>query len=439
MKNLSKLFAFIAVFSINSVSAQSDLSGIWEGDLVVAPDQTIVVQFTLQRAADGSYTGLLNAPDQPSLTDVPIDSISLDQTSLTMNVSAVSGVYQGTISEGNIRGSWSQQGTTFDLNLVPYQEPVLSQAAFERISGSWIGVLRPIPGSDLEFTVVVRFEQDAEGEFKGFLSIPDQGGNNIPIDSIALEGDELVLTISQAQAEITGSLSGESFSGTWNQGGQSLPLNLEKGEYEPEGLSLSALNYARLQGPWHGQVASLTVVFRVEQVDGKYLAFLDSPDQGASDIPITTLEVNGDDLTFEIAAAGASFSGQISAEELSGEWNQGGQTTQLALVRGPYTPSVNLSDQVMQQLAGTWQGEVNDTQLVFRFTLDADGHFEASLDIPSLGANGLPLSNLNIEGENFSFGVGGIGAEFAGTLSGNQLNGEWTRAGDTNPLLLNKD
>ena len=120
MKNLSKLFAFIAVFSINSVYAQSDLSGIWEGDLVVAPDQTIVVQFTLQRAADGSYTGLLNAPDQPSLTDVPIDSISLDQASLTMNVSAVSGVYQGTISEGNIRGSWSQQGTTFDLNLVPY-------------------------------------------------------------------------------------------------------------------------------------------------------------------------------------------------------------------------------------------------------------------------------------------------------------------------------
>ena len=249
----------------------------------------------------------------------------------------------------------------------------------------------------------------------------------------------MVLTISQAQAEITGSLSGESFSGTWNQGGQSLPLILEKGEYEQEGLRLSALNYARLQGPWHGQVASLTVVFRVERVDGKYLAFLDSPDQGASDIPITTLEVNGDDLTFEIAAAGASFSGQISAEELNGEWNQGGQTMQLALVRDPYKPSVNLSDQAMQQLAGTWQGEVNDTQLVFRFTLDADGNFEASLDIPSLGANGLPLSNLNIDGENFSFGVGGIGAEFAGTLSGNQLSGEWTRAGDTNPLLLNKD
>ena len=158
MKNLYRLLALVSLFTINTSFAQGDLSGIWEGDLVVSPEAQIEVQFTLERSPDGSYTGVLNAPDQPSLTDVLIDSVSLQQSSLTMNVNAVSGVYEGTVVDGNIQGTWTQQGTAFDLNLVPYVEPVLSQEAFERISGSWIGALKPVPGGELEFTIILRFE-----------------------------------------------------------------------------------------------------------------------------------------------------------------------------------------------------------------------------------------------------------------------------------------
>jgi hypothetical protein len=35
--------------------------------------------------------------------------------------------------------------------------------------------------------------------------------------------------------------------------------------------------------------------------------------------------------------------------------------------------------------------------------------------------------------------VGGIGAEFAGTLSGDRASGSWTREGDTSALELLKD
>ncbi|NQV69361.1 MAG: hypothetical protein HQ498_04980 [Pseudohongiella sp.] len=334
------VLALLALSIANFATAQSELAGIWEGDLSVGPDQQIAVQFTLEQGADGSYSGLLNAPDQPSLTDIPIDTISLEQNNLTMNVNAVSGVYQGTIADGVIQGIWSQQGTAFDLNLSPYQEPVLSQEQIARLSGSWLGKFKPVPGGEQELTVIVTFELNEEGEPMATLSIAEQGGNSRPVDSIELDGDELTLEISQMRLEISGTLSGESFTGQWSQAGQSLDLNLAKGEYEQPGLELSALTFARLKGPWHGQVAGLTVVLRVEEADGKFMAFLDSPDQGAADIPITTFDVDGDDLTFAIAALRASYTAVIGLDEITGEWTQGPQTQPLVLVRGPYVPAV---------------------------------------------------------------------------------------------------
>ncbi len=439
MKKLQVILALLTYLLANPASAQSDLAGIWEGELSVGPDQQIAVQFTIEQDADGSYSGLLNAPDQPSLTDVPIDTITFQQDTVSLNISAVSGAYEGTLSDGAIQGTWTQQGTSFDLELAPYQEPVLTQEQFQRLSGSWLGKLKPIPGGDLEFTVVVTFQQNEEGIAVASLSVPEQGGNNIPVDSIELDSDELTLEISQARLEINGSISGENFTGTWTQAGQSLDLNLSKGEYKQPGLALSALTYARLRGPWHGKVSGLTVVLRVEESDGKYLALLDSPDQGASDIPVTALEVDGDNLTLTITPLQVSFTAIISADEIAGEWTQGPQTLQLALVRGPYVPPPTISEAAQQQLTGSWQGEVNNTQLVFRFEPNDDGSFGAFLDIPSAGANGLTLSNLSLEDGNLSFSVGQIAAQFSGTISADGINGDWTRAGNTLPLALNKD
>ncbi|MDP7455884.1 MAG: hypothetical protein QGF62_04850, partial [Gammaproteobacteria bacterium] len=213
MKNSLRFLALLTWVMASTAIAQSDLLGIWEGELSVGPDQSITVQFTIEQGADGTYSGLLNAPDQPSLTDVPIDTVSIEQNSLNMEISAISGSYEGTIADSVIQGTWSQQGTTFELNLAPYQEPVLTQEQFARLAGSWLGTLRPVPGGDLEFTVIVTFEQNEEGESSATMSVPEQGRNRIPVDSIELDGDELTLEISQARVEIKGSLNGETFAG----------------------------------------------------------------------------------------------------------------------------------------------------------------------------------------------------------------------------------
>lgn len=431
-------FLVICLFCISSSTiAQGDLTGTWEGILAVTPDQQIDVQFIFARNDDGTYSALLNAPDQPSLNNIPVDTVTIDQNNLSMSVSAVSGEYQGTLGESSINGTWSQQGTSFELNLAPYVEPVLDREGFNRIAGSWIGTLRPVPGGELEFSVIVRIEENETGEFVGFLSVPEQGGNNIPVDTIELDGDELTIEISQAQAEITGMLDGESFSGSWNQVGQSLELNLEKGEYEVPGLEIAAEDFAAIEGTWTGQIGPLNVVFRFIESDDGFLAFLDSPDQGATDIPINTLSVQGNQLNLEMAALAASYSAIIGAEEISGSWSQAGQTMTLTLSRGDYLPFATLSDQARERLNGEWHGTVNDTDLIFRFENTGD-EFTAVLDIPSLNTNNVPVSNISLNGENLEFTVPGIGAEYSATGNGNEYSGDWSRAGNSNSLTLTR-
>ncbi len=437
MSRITPILLGITMLLSATVQAQLDLSGTWEGKLVVAPGQEIDVRFTFNQGQDGAYSGVLNAPDQPSLTDVPLDAISLQADALSVAVGTVSGNYEGRIVGDAIEGTWSQQGSDFVLNLTPYEEPVLTAEAFARIEGSWIGTLNPIPGGSLEFSIVIRLVEE-EGEFNGYLSVPEQGANNLSIDSIALEGDELVLAINQIRSEIVGSLTGEGFVGKWNQAGQSLDLALARGEYEQTGLNLSALNYARLRGPWHGKIGPLTVVLRVEEVDGKYLAFLDSPDQGSSDIPVPTLNLDGDEFDLAIDAMNAAFSATIDGEEIAGEWTQAGQRMPLTLVRGPYVPSVDLPVAAQQRLAGRWHGSVNDTELVFRFESGADGAFAAYLDLPSLGMSDLPLTGLSLDGDELSFVVGGIAAQFSGALADEELRGTWARNGAENDLLLQR-
>lgn len=437
MQAIKILFAVTFLTLPFTVNAQQDIGGVWEGVLVVAPGTEIDVQFSFSDDGSGGWTGLLNAPDQPSLSDVAIDSIAVNGDELSLDISSVSGSYIGTMGSETITGIWRQQGQDFELNLTPYEEPTITAETFALVDGSWIGAIKPVPTAEMELTLVLAFTDNGGGDYSAALSVPDQGAQNIPVDTFVIDGDEVSVRIGQMQLEISGTVSGEQFTGTFRQAGRELPLSMSKGEYEQEGLSLPALAYNRLQGPWHGTVQGLNVVIRVEQSGDNYFAYLDSPDQGAADIPVTTMSLEEDTLVFTIQAAGVEFNGELAEGEIVGTWNQAGGSTPLTLVQGPYDMAAGLDAATRQALLGTWTGTVNNTELQFTFA-ETDGAYGASLAIPSMGASELGLSELSMDGEQLSFSVRGIQASFNGSLDGDQLNGEWTRAGNTNPLNLSR-
>ena len=90
-------------------------------------------------------------------------------------------------------------------------------------------------------------------------------------------------------------------------------------------------------GTWSGQLEiqgmELRVVFHVEQGDGGLTATMDSPDQGATGIPVSRVSVAGDSVTFAVDRIGGTYEGALADDgaEIEGQWTQGGQSFPLAL------------------------------------------------------------------------------------------------------------
>jgi len=86
------------------------------------------------------------------------------------------------------------------------------------------------------------------------------------------------------------------------------------------------------EGVWSGTLEAgdqkLRIIVTITKSDaGAYTGKFESVDQGAT-IPIDSVTVNGDNVTFEVKAAGIVYEGVLNKErtELVGKFTQGGQT-----------------------------------------------------------------------------------------------------------------
>jgi hypothetical protein len=102
-------------------------------------------------------------------------------------------------------------------------------------------------------------------------------------------------------------------------------------------LMTSFLYAQDLTGEWSGslqiQGTTLKVILHVSNVDGKYTATLDSPDQNANGIKVTTTTYEQPVVTFEIPSVGAIYVGDISGNRITGKWLQSGTAFFLELVK----------------------------------------------------------------------------------------------------------
>jgi len=96
--------------------------------------------------------------------------------------------------------------------------------------------------------------------------------------------------------------------------------------FDPKFWSIRPLNPLALSVP-----TELRIVFHVSKVNGEYRATMDSPDQNASNIPVTTIHFNYPDVKIEIASIGAVYEGTLSDKSIKGKWNQSGRSFELVL------------------------------------------------------------------------------------------------------------
>lgn len=98
------------------------------------------------------------------------------------------------------------------------------------------------------------------------------------------------------------------------------------------------------EGRWSGTLvlpgpASLILAFELvpdpDPATGRgWTATMDSPQQGATGIPVSRVEVEGDSIHLEVGMVGGRYQGERTGEDrIEGHWSQGGQSFGLELVR----------------------------------------------------------------------------------------------------------
>ena len=81
-----------------------------------------------------------------------------------------------------------------------------------------------------------------------------------------------------------------------------------------------------IDGAWIGGPSKLRFVLHIITYDDGMTAEVDSPDQNAFGIPVTTITRDGAELKFEVKSIAGSYEGKINPEltTISGTWKQGG-------------------------------------------------------------------------------------------------------------------
>jgi len=105
-------------------------------------------------------------------------------------------------------------------------------------------------------------------------------------------------------------------------------------------ISNTVLFAQSIVGDWSGVLAiggvELHLIFHITEKDGKYIATMDSPDQGANGIPASSTTYADGVLEIAIASAGLKYTGSIdpnSVNIIKGNLNQGGRTFEIDLAR----------------------------------------------------------------------------------------------------------
>jgi hypothetical protein len=450
MKKLITLVSIlISVLLINNVLASEDIVGTWEGKLVPAPGSELIIHFVIDKSADGSYSVVLDSPDQGAIKNINASSVVYDSGKLKLDVADLSGSYEGVFKDGKFEGNWMQEGESLPLNLSPYEKPVLTKEDKTRLLGQWHGELKIPTGTH---TLVFRFEMGEEGEFNAFLDLPDAGASGLPVVDVELVDGNVRLNIPAAQAEVKGKLAESEIVGEIKLSAQPFPLTLKKGEYKAPVLSLHLPKETaeRLSGEWHGQLkmpmSIVHVEFRFETTEkGEFVGFFGMPDQNLKGVPITEADLSDGKLNMKVKALNAEFKGQLTGDELAGEWAQAGMSNiPLALKKGEYVPpvySLDLPKETMEHLSGEWHGELKAPRatvtVVLRFETTEKGEFVGFEDVPDQKVKGIPVIEAKLTDGKLTLKV--PAADFKGQLAGDEFTGEVVQAGTTHiPLTLKK-
>jgi fermentation-respiration switch protein FrsA (DUF1100 family) len=229
-------------------------------------------------------------------------------------------------------------GEQMKQSLIALAIVVLASSASlaQDISGDWNGTLNTGKG---ELRLVLHVTKNADGTLKAMLDSVDQNANGIPVTSATLKDSHLTLKVDAVNGAYEGKVNADAseIAGTWTQGAP-LELNFHRGSIATKPAPKPA-KPSDIDGDWLGtldtSMGRLRLALHIANTDQGLTATMDSLDQNANGIPVTSITRSGTSLKFEMKAISGSYEGTINADlaSFAGTWTQLGKSFPLAFKR----------------------------------------------------------------------------------------------------------
>jgi len=219
----------ILVFMGAGLARAQDIAGDWLGTLSAGGAELRLV-LHVTKGADGSLKATLDSIDQPGANGIPVNSITLKGSKLSLGIDAVHGTYEGKVAADaqTISGTWTQ-GQPLPLEFKRTTAPLKTEhkpAKPSDIDGDWMGSLDT---GAVKLRIVFHIVNTEDG-LTATMDSPDQGAKGIPATSVTRDGASLKIEAKSIGGMFEGKFAADlsSVDGKWSQGGGTMPLVLKK-------------------------------------------------------------------------------------------------------------------------------------------------------------------------------------------------------------------
>jgi beta-lactamase regulating signal transducer with metallopeptidase domain len=235
-------------------------------------------------------------------------------------------------------------------------------------TGDWTGAIK---SPDLRIAVHIR---SAAAGYAGSLDSPDQSVYDLPLDHVTVASDALSLEVPKIKATYQGRWDAGThrWVGQWAQAGSTWALSLGRGVFPP------AETVAGLDGGWDTQLTAangpMRLGFNIRTDAHGTHGTMDSPDQNAYGLPLSSVSHNGGVVTLGFKISDITVSGDLSADgkTITGVFKQFGASTPVVLThrapgaappyppphaaaQTPKPPVVDVDPKVLSSYVGTYR------------------------------------------------------------------------------------
>ena len=330
----------------------ANIQGNWEGK-IEANQLAVRLVLKVSPATGGGYKAALDSPDQGA-RDIPVTTVTVKRSKVLVELKPLNALFEGTVNPDGteIAGQWKQAGAVMDVvfkqvGQATTVQPTLAQTNFTPRAGSdlqgyWLGTLKV---GAMRLRLAFKISEPTPGNYVGLMDSLDQGSRDLPLTSVAFLKPNVEFELGGVGGRFSGNLNeaATAIEGAWVQAGQSFPLVLTQSEPvamppKPDATAYVPANELDLPGFWAGtldlQGVQLRVLLKIARLpDGSFSGSVDSPDQGTTDIPITSITLTNSQVQLELKGMAATYHGQIAAGRISGSFGQGQVKVPLVLQR----------------------------------------------------------------------------------------------------------